>query len=231
MRIATWNVERLKHKNKLDLIHEACNAAEADILVLTETDERVAPAYPFCYQSSSLKGVEAPILYRGEEAFVRYADTENRVSIYTRYPCLKEHVTFNRYTAQCVELATDFGNLLVYGTIMGVHGNREASFQSDLEKQMEDIRRLAAEGRNVCVIGDYNLSFNGNYYYTTLGRETVLDCFKRSGIRILTSEKPQCIDHIAVSDSFMSGRRVTGINEWNYDKTLSDHRGIVVQID
>ena len=30
MRIATWNVERLKHKDKLDLIHEACDAAEAD---------------------------------------------------------------------------------------------------------------------------------------------------------------------------------------------------------
>ena len=90
MRIATWNVERLKHKNQLDLIHEACIAAEADILVLTETDERVVPAYPFCYRSTSLKGV---------------------------------------------------------------------------------------------------------------------------------------------SKSFMSGHRVAGINEWNYDKALSDHRGIVVQID
>ena len=231
MRIATWNVERLKHKNKLDLIHEACTAAEADILVLTETDERVAPAYPFCYRSTSLRGMEAPILYRGEKVFVRYADTENRVSIFTRYHCLKEHVTFNRYTALCVELATDIGNLLVYGTIMGVHGNREASFQPELEKQMEDIRRLAAEGRNVCVIGDYNLSFSDNYYHTTLGREAVLDCFGRSGISILTTERPQCIDHIAVSKSFMSGHRVTGIDEWNCDKALSDHRGIVVQID
>ena len=231
MRIATWNVERLKHKNKLDLIHEACTAVEADILVLTETDERVAPAYPFCYRSTSLKGVEAPILYRGEKVFVRYADTENRVSIFTRYRCMKKHITFDSYTALCVELATDFGNLLVYGTIMGVHGNLEASFQPDLEKQMEDIRHLAAEGQNVCVIGDYNLSFNDNYYHTTLGRETVRNCFERSGIRILTSERPQCIDHIAVSNSFMSGHHVTGINEWNYDKALSDHRGIVVQID
>ena len=231
MRIATWNVERLKHKNKLDLIHEACDAVEADILVLTETDERVEPEYPCCCRTTSLKGVETPILYRGEKAFVRYEDTENRVSIFTKYQCLKEYVTFDSYKALCVELATEFGDLLVYGTIMGIFGNREASFQPDLEKQMEDIRRLTAEGRNICVIGDYNLSFIDNYYHTTLGRETVQGCFGRSGITILTSEISQCIDHIAVSDSFMFGHRVTGINEWNCDKSLSDHRGIVVQID
>ena len=231
MRIATWNIERLKHKNKRDLIHEACNAVEADILVLTETDERVAPEYPYCYRTTSLKGVEMPIVYRGEKAFVRYADTENRVSIFTKYQCLKEYVAFDSYKALCVELATEFGDLLVYGTIMGVFGNREASFQPDIEKQMEDIRRLTAEGRNICVIGDYNLSFIDNYYHTTLGRETVQGCFGRSGISILTSERPQCIDHIAVSDSFMQGHRVTEINEWNLDKTLSDHKGIVVQID
>ena len=231
MRIATWNIERLKHKNKLDLIYEACTAAEADILVLTETDERVALEYPFCFQTTSLKGVETPIHYRGKKAFVRYADTENRVTIFTKYRCLKEYVTFDSYTALCVELATEFGNLLVYGTIMGVFGNRDASFQPELEKQMEDIRRLTTERQNACVIGDYNQSFMDYYYHTTLGKETVLDCFGRSGISILTYERPQCIDHVAVSDIFMSGHHVIEINEWNYDKTLSDHRGIVVQID
>ena len=183
MRIATWNVERLKDKHKLDLIHAACKAAKADILVLTETDERVAPEYPFCSRTTSLKGVEVPILYKGEKVFIRYADTENRVSIFTRYQCLKEYVTYNSYTALCIELATELGNLLVYGTIMGVVGNREASFQPDLEKQMEDIKRLTAEGRNVCVIGDYNLSFSDNYYHTTLGRQTVQRCFKMFAVK------------------------------------------------
>ena len=41
MRIATWNVERLKHKNELERITECCIRESADILVLTETD-RVA---------------------------------------------------------------------------------------------------------------------------------------------------------------------------------------------
>ena len=70
-----------------------------------------------------------------------------------------------------------------------------------------------------------------SYYHTALGRETVLNCFRKSGISILTAKRPQCIDHIAVSDRFMLGHRVTEISEWNCDKRLSDHKGIVVQID
>lgn len=231
MRIATWNVERFKHRNKIGMILKACDDTKADILVLTETDEHIVPNYPFYYRTTSLKGVEAPILYKGKMVPVRYANSENRVSIFTRYRCVKEHMTFNHYTALCIELATEFGNLLVYGTIMGVHGNREASFMSDLERQMEDINRLTKENQNICVIGDYNLSFIDNYYHTTLGRQTVQNCFGRSGILILTAEKSQCIDHVAVSDGFMSGHRVAEINEWNCDKELSDHKGIVVQID
>lgn len=47
MKIATWNVERLKHKNKLEWILGYCQAARADILVLTETDSRLHLDYPY----------------------------------------------------------------------------------------------------------------------------------------------------------------------------------------
>ena len=37
MKIATWNVERLKHQTSLDKMISAIEAVQADILVLTET--------------------------------------------------------------------------------------------------------------------------------------------------------------------------------------------------
>ena len=43
LRIATWNIERLKHKKSLEQILLACEQIQADILVLTETDHRVYP--------------------------------------------------------------------------------------------------------------------------------------------------------------------------------------------
>lgn len=48
MRIATWNVERLKHKKELDKILFEIQWAKADILVLTESDEQIHPDYT-CY--------------------------------------------------------------------------------------------------------------------------------------------------------------------------------------
>ena len=42
MKIATWNVERLRHKKQLDQIQGLCDGIHADILVLTETDKPIS---------------------------------------------------------------------------------------------------------------------------------------------------------------------------------------------
>lgn len=219
MRIATWNVERLRHHRNLTEIIEACNQAKADILILTETDSRVEPDYPFAYHTPSLAEI-LPTYYK---------PTENRVSIFTRYPCLHQHQTYDRYTSLCVELDTEKGSLLVYGTIMGIYGNRHENFKGDLSMQVEDFKRLVAREKNLCIAGDYNLSFSDNYYYTKDGRAVLLDCFDQTGIRILTAKRRWCIDHIAVPGQFVSGESVR-IEEWNEDKRLSDHKGIVIEI-
>ena len=43
MRIATWNMERLKHIAPMDEICALLDKARADILVLTEIDTRICP--------------------------------------------------------------------------------------------------------------------------------------------------------------------------------------------
>lgn len=126
MRIATWNVERLKHKKHLEQMQDLCDSVHADILVLTETDKRLHPNYAFCCES-------APLL---EDEAVHYAVTENRVSIYTNYPVIQLHQTYEPHTAVCAELKTEAGNLLVYGTIIGTLGNRHPSFMEELRWQL-----------------------------------------------------------------------------------------------
>ena len=217
MRIATWNVERLAHKKNLDKMFSECRDSKADILVLTETDERIKPDYKCCFSTPILKGITEPAVY---------AETENRVSIFTNYECIGKHKIYDEKTAICIELATEIGNLIVYGTIIGISGNRRPSYAEDLERQLADINRLAEAGHSVCMVGDYNCTFSDNYYYTKFGRESMLDCFRDNAISILTAEKAECIDHIAVSDAFLRGRRVTNIEEWNLNKSLSDHKGI-----
>lgn len=217
MRIATWNIERLKHKKSIKDIVFECESRKADILVLTETDSQVMPKYNSCFQTASLKGIIEPAIYN---------DTENRVSIYTNYKCVRQHNTYDEETSVCVDLDTERGTLTIYGTIIGIVGNRRSSYLTDLQKQIHDIEQLLRRGCNICMIGDFNCSFSDNYYFTSDSRTKLLDFFKKNDISVLTADCSECVDHIAISNSFLNNS-LPEIQEWNYQKRLSDHKGIM----
>ena len=216
MKIATWNVERLKHKKALDEILLELAKRKADILVLTETDRQLKPEYRYCF--------DTPLMAVNQPGF--YAPTENRVSIFTNYPCIRQHPTYDENTALCVELETERGNLLVYGTIIGVYGNRHPSFVPDLKQQMKDIDRFSKLG-NLCFCGDFNCSFADNYYFTNAGRDAILTGLQTNRLSLLTKDQPECIDHITVTRDFVRDASVQ-IEEWNLDRRLSDHKGVAV---
>ena len=217
MKIATWNTERLRHKNKLYEVIANCERAAADILVLTETDTRINPSYKSCFTTLPL------------EDAVYYKETERRVSIFTNYDLVKQYATFDEHTAICVELETSVGNLLVYGTIIGIYGNRNKNFSEDLTFITEDVARLVKSGKPLCVCGDYNMTFSDNYYFTKSGRAALEEMFTSNDLSLLTRNRPECIDHIALSMEFV-GDRSTSVSEWNLDKKLSDHKGVVVDL-
>jgi hypothetical protein len=97
--------------------------------VLTETDTQMNLKYKPCFQTSKLIEIEP----------TDYNPTENRVSIYTNYNLVRHHQTYDKHTALCVELSTERGNLLAYGAIIGIYGNRHKSFAEDLTRQLADI--------------------------------------------------------------------------------------------
>lgn len=217
MKIATWNAERLRHKKLLGEMLHSVDEVNADILVLTETDQRLHPKYRFFYETPRM-AISQPGIY---------APTENRISLYTSYPCVRQHSTYDENTAICVELETEKGNLIVYGTIIGVYGNRHQTFLPDLMRQMDDLRRLTKLGSAVCFCGDFNCSFADNYYFTAAGRAAILNGLKDCNLSLLTADQPECIDHIALTEGFAGSTEVK-IAEWNQSKTLSDHKGIAV---
>lgn len=219
MKIATWNVERLKHKSKLAQIHEKIEEIDADILVLTETDSRINTG-KYKYRIDSCFGLT------NKDHVNYYLPTENRITILTNYEVVKHHDTDNKNTALCVELKTPKGNLIVYGTIIGIYGNRRQNFKDDLVEQLKDFKRLSKEN-NLCIIGDYNISFADEYYYTKDGRNKLNNSFTQNNMTLHTSEMKECIDHIAISTLFSQGSKIE-VGEWNEDKKLSDHKGVFV---
>ena len=80
---------------------------------------------------------------------------------------------------------------------------------------------------SVAVCGDYSCSFSDGYYFTNKGRTAVEKAFLEMGGSILTRNQKECIDHIAISERFC-GKEKVSVEEWNQEKVLSDHKGIVV---
>lgn len=223
MRIATWNIERFKHRKYANEMQSLCQRQKADILILTETDRRFHQDYPYEFHTPCLS--DAPLDY---PLPAMYRNSENRVSIYTNYPVLEKYDTYNQFTAICVKVKTEFGELIVYGTIIGITGNRSPSFKDELSYLKKDIEHLSKIG-NICICGDFNCSFADNYYFTNYAREFYLELFSQLKIEVLTSHTLECIDHIAVSDNFIKDIK-KHIYEWNIEKKLSDHKGIVVEL-
>lgn len=219
MKIGNWNIERLKNiKLKVEILEEI-NKQNFDVLVLTEYNESIKPlGFNYFVLTNSLMHVNTD----------NYKKTERRVAIFSKYPILNRFQTFNKYTACCVELATDYGNLVVYGTIIGVYGNRNQNFKDDLQKQIIDIKEISTK-KSICVVGDYNMSFSDNYYYTKSGRETIIDSFQEFKIKNLTSDLKKNIDHISISENFINEFEIN-VETWNSDKKLSDHIGVLVEL-
>ena len=219
MKIGTWNLERLKHYKKVSEITTLIENQNCDILVLTEYDDQIKPqGFEFAIATKNLAELDS----------ANYRETEKRVKIFSKYEIIKTFEAYDSFTSCAAELKTEMGSLIVYGTIIGIFGNRNQNFKDDLPKQIQDYRKLA-ENQNLCIVGDYNLSFADNYYFTNWGRTELNKCFAENEIDILTQNKIETIDHIAISRKFCRNSKVE-IAEWNCEKILSDHKGISVKL-
>ena len=215
MKIATWNIERLKKYSLKIEIETILNDINADILVLTETDTQINLInFPYQLETDALDNHEL------------YKNTERKVIIYSKFEIVNKFEIYDSKTSLCVEVKTDMGNLIVYGTIIGIFGNRSPNFKEDLNKQIYDFKILKDKG-NFCVIGDFNISFIDNYYFTKYGRELLNDFFNHANMSLTSKSELETIDHIAVSNSFLK-EKSTEIIQWNLDKKLSDHKGIAL---
>ena len=219
MKIGTWNLERLKHHKKISQITLLLEKQNCDILVLTEYDERIKPnGFEFEIATKSLTELDSK----------NYLKTEIRVKIFSKYEIIEEFKTHDNFTSCCATLKTEKGNLIVYGTIIGIYGNRNQNFKDDLLNQIANYKFLSKK-QNLCIIGDFNISFCDNYYFTNLGRTELNKSFAENQMENLTENQIETIDHIAISKKFIGDSKIENV-EWNIDKKLSDHKGISVKL-
>lgn len=135
---------------------------------------------------------------------------------------------FNNETSICEVLDTPNGNIGLYATIIGIYGNRHPSFKIELDFQLLDFKSIGSQ-YPLCIAGDFNISFGDNYYFANDGRDKLKEAFGELGMRNLTANIENNIDHIVMSEGLVGGMG-TSVETWNLDKKLSDHIGVVVKI-
>jgi endonuclease/exonuclease/phosphatase family metal-dependent hydrolase len=231
LKIATWNLERPKiprhgdanYRN--DRIIEVIRKIDADILVLTETNSILVPAlgYASCVSSDPLPVNE---LCDG----IMYHEGENRTTILSRFPLKKKIDTADNITQVCADFDTPYGDIRVYGTIIGIRGRQKPWFGQDLENVVNDCAALSGNGHFI-LAGDLNLSFSDSYYPNQAAKQRLEKAFEENNLVIQTSEIPETIDHIIVSKSLLKNNSIPIINSMMArDKTLSDHKWVSVVV-
>lgn len=218
MKIATWNLERLE-KNKTNQIIEILNKLDADILVLTETSRTIS-----LENYNVIHTKELPNNFDG----IQYKNGETRVSVFSKYEVLSQYPTYDEYTAICVELRTPMGDLLVYGSIIGVFGNKQPKFNYDLNGQLDDFKQLFPN-KLICLAGDFNITLSGRAWPSKIARQEILNLQECFNLTSETKKIENAVDHILLSKAIVENRKLE-LNTWNIDKILSDHEGYVLRI-
>lgn len=218
MKIAIWNLQRLE-KRKNNLILEKLVEIDADILILTETNTAIQVENYNCISTELL-----PTDFDG----IKYKGGEIRVSILTKYNIAARHDTFDKFTTVCTDIETPFGLLTVYGSIIGVFGNRQPRFDRDLNGQLSDFKILFPN-RQICFTGDLNTTFSGRPWPSKKVREILNDVFNSFKLTNTTANIEDTVDHIILSNDFLSNKKLE-IETWNTDKKLSDHVGHMIML-
>lgn len=246
IRIATWNLERPGdgQSERTRKIRELIHRIDADIWILTETNESVTPGDDYTQVASSrVRGL--------------HRSGEHWTTVWSRYPVSKVLSTHAPEIAVCAEVQSPAGPFVVYGTVLPYHADRVASHgYRNWQAHYESIPQHGADWRQLrdeypthlfCVAGDFNQSrdtrrWNGRLWYGTQpGRAMLTDALVDSGLACVTEEDfvstgklatRSSIDHICIDVEHQGD--VLRVDAWEAihpdGSTLSDHNGVFVDL-
>lgn len=221
MKIISWNIERPKIDKKLaknKFIIEQINLLQPDIIFLTETNSIIE----FGTEYYSIKSEELPKIHDNQE----YEKGENRVTIFSKYKFENISKTYDEFTSVCGKVKTEFGELNLYGSIIGSFGGKDIHFKNDLKNQQLDIIKLNG---NICYSGDFNISFSGFPYPDKQTINKVSEFFEENNLLNLTSKNENCAIHIIVNEDFIIDKKIE-TKMTIIERKISDHNLVITEI-
>ena len=205
-------------RNKL--FFDTLNQIDPDIIILTETNSIIDFGEKYFSVSTTL-------LPKLVDKYT-YKPGENRVTIFSKFPFIRQIQTADSYTSVCAETMTPFGQLIIYGTIIGYLGGLLEPFESDLKKQTLDLTQIAKKG-NICFCGDLNIAFSGRAYPNKPIVKNVSDLFDKLALTNLTKDFNDSAIHAVVSNSFLNNKQFKA-DRIRFDKKFTDHSLVTITL-
>ena len=160
MKIGTLNIDwakKSKSKKHYLKIEEYLDQQDFDFLILTEAIKLNLKKYKYSYFSEQIpENIEYENLN-----YTKYLDDEPafRTIIYSKIPAKKQYSVCDYKTCLALEFETDFGDLIIYATIIGTWFKKQPFAKNELENCIKDCTILANLNPNLFIVGDLNTSF------------------------------------------------------------------------
>lgn len=241
LRIATWNVDHARNRSRDADRLALIDAANADVLVLTETRDEVRPT------EAGYEGVHC-----GPRP--QFPPDERWVSIWTPLSVIDQIPTKDPLRTAAALLAHSAGELLVYGTVLPWHADVGDAREDPAPKRWAEHRRVVADqavewqqlhaqfpNATLVIAGDWNtdlLAGSGKTRYPygpTNEARLLMDTMLSVGLDIPTrgieDPGPQrrfLIDHIATPSAHANVETRPAV--CTDGATLSDHPMVVVSV-
>lgn len=231
MKIATLNIDwarKYKSKKHYIKIEDFLNDHDFDFLILTEAININLRNYNYKYFSEQLpedityEKLNYSEYLNGEKAF--------RTAIYSKTPFKRKFQVKDDKTSLALEFETEFGDLVMYATIIGTRYKENPFAKNELANFISDCEEIYKSKINLIIVGDLNTSFLKDEKKFSINDKTTLSLeglFEKLNLINTTNKIIQNIDHIIIPMHLKCLVKPEVFVEKN---ELSDHAGICISL-
>lgn len=232
MKIATLNIDwanKQKSKYHFLKIEEYLNQQDFDFLILTEAINLNLVNFQFKYFSEQIpENIEYEKLnyseyLKGEIAY--------RAAIYSKVICKRKMDVSDNKTSLALEFETDFGEIVLYVTIIGTRFKEKPFVKRELENCIKECKEIYEKNQNLIIVGDLNTSFIENEKDFRIDTETtksLQSLFEELNLKNATENIKENIDHIIIPKKFEN--KLTSSGVFVEKNILSDHKGVYIKL-
>ncbi len=229
MKIATLNID-WSRKIKKEKIEQFLDSQDFDFLILTEAINLNLANFDFKYLSEQIpenveyEGLNYSKYLNGEKAY--------RTIIYSKIPAKKKFSVKDSNTSLALEFETEFGEFVIYATIIGTQFKKKPFAKNELDNCINDCKKISLINPNLIIAGDLNTSFLEDEKYFTINSETTESLkalCQNLNLVNATENIKENIDHIIIPKSFY--KNFTEAKVFVKKDILSDHKGVFVSFN